>query len=393
MGDGNGRDREIIVHAVGDVFVDRPDPAEAFSLVTDVIGDADIVFGNCEAPLIEKDAETNQGKTKGVHFSADARSAAGLRAAGFNVMSCANNHICDQGPDVLMNTLSVLRAHGIATAGAGEDAASARQPAIVRTRHDQRVAVIAYASFFRRVDVATVEHPGIAVVGGETVNLDPPEFCSPGVASLVTSIPDAVDVAAMVEDITAARRDADLVLASFHWGDATRPSVLTDHELAVARLAIDAGADAVLGHHHHALRGVDVHNGKPIFYGLGNFLWDTPEGWAEAFSPKLQALMRRHGKYAVRPRAGYPRLPFHPEQRMSMISRCRYRDGEVVWFGFIPCVLRPDGRVEPLDVVSADGSQVLDFVRTACDDLQLPVAVEPDPDERVGGLAAVRVIA
>jgi poly-gamma-glutamate synthesis protein (capsule biosynthesis protein) len=308
-------------------------------------------------------------------------------------MSCANNHICDQGADVLMTTLGILGDQGIATAGAGENAKRARQPAIVRTRHGQRVAVVAYASFFSRADVATAEHPGIAVVGGETVNLDPPDLCSPGVAPIVTSVPDAADVAAMVDDIEGARRDADVVLASFHWGDATRPSVLTDHEQVVARLAIDAGADAVLGHHHHALRGVDVYNGKPIFYGLGNFLWDTPEGWAEAFSPKLQALMKRHGKYAVRPRAGYPRLPFHPEQRMTMIARCRYRGGEVAWFGFIPCMIRPDGRVEPLDVASGQGLEVLDFVRTACDDLQLPVTMEPDAGERAGGLAAIRVVA
>jgi poly-gamma-glutamate synthesis protein (capsule biosynthesis protein) len=207
----------------------------------------------------------------------------------------------------------------------------------------------------------------------------------------VTSVPDADQVAAMTEDIEAARREADLVLASFHWGDATRPSVLTDHEREVARLALDAGADAVLGHHHHALRGIDVHGDKPIFYGLGNFLWDTPIGWAEAFSPKLRELMNRHGKYTVRPRAGYPHLPFHPEQRMTMIARCRYLGHECVWFGFIPCVLRPDGRVEPLDADSAEGRGVVEFVRAACDDLQLPVVIEPDTGEVVGGMAAVRV--
>jgi hypothetical protein len=385
------QDRKIVVHAVGDVFIDRPDPSGAFELVAEVIGDADVVFGNCEAPLIDKDGDGDQVATKGMHFAADARSALGLQEAGFNVMSCANNHICDRGPDALLRTLDILAEHGIATAGAGEDITAARRPAIVSTRDGQRVAVLAYASFFNRADVATVERPGITVVGGETVIEELPEFCAPGIAPFVTSTPDAADVAAMVDDIHHARQEADVVLASFHWGDATRPSVLTDHEQVVSRLAIDAGADAVLGHHHHALRGIDVHQGAPIFFGLGNFVWDTPEGYAEGFSPRMKAFMKRHGKYGVRPRVGYPRLPFHPEQRMTMIARCRYRNGEIAWFGFLPCILRPDGRVEPLDVVSPEGQKVIDFVRMACDDLQLPVVMEPDEDERVGGITAVRV--
>ena len=252
--------------------------------------------------------------------------------------------------------------------------------------------MLAYASFFKRADVATGERPGIAVVGGETVIEEIPEFCAPGIAPFVTSVPDAADVAAMVADIQRARSEADVVLASFHWGDATR-SVGADRPRAGRgapghRRRRRRGARVTITTH---LRGVDVHRGAPIFYGLGNFIWDTPEGYAEGFSPRMKAFMKRHGKYGVRPRAGYPRLPFHPEQRMTMIARCRYRNGKLVWFGFVPCILRPDGRVEPLDVASADGQMVVDFVRMACDDVQLPVVVEPDEDERVGGITAIRV--
>jgi hypothetical protein len=63
----------------------------------------------------------------------------------------------------------------------------------------------------------------------------------------------------------------------------------------------------------------------------------------------------------------------------------------VSWFGFVPCILRPDGQVEPLDPASSDGWRVVEFVRAACDDFQLPVTVAPDEDERVGGMTAVRV--
>ena len=106
MGSDERRDREVVVHAVGDVFIDRPDPYEAFDLVADVLADADVVFGNCEAPLIDKDGDAVQ--TKGMHFFADARSAVGLRGAGFTVMSCANNHIRDRGPEALLRTLETV---------------------------------------------------------------------------------------------------------------------------------------------------------------------------------------------------------------------------------------------------------------------------------------------
>jgi poly-gamma-glutamate synthesis protein (capsule biosynthesis protein) len=380
---------EVVVHAVGDVFADRPDPAEAFSLVRDVLGAADVVFGNCEAPLSTGSAES--ATTHDTSFVAHASSAAGLRDAGFNVMSCANNHILDAGVDGLLATLDTLRAHGIASAGAGTDLAEAHRHAIVRTSSQTTVAVLAYASFFRVDDVASPRRPGIATVGGETILHTPKGICSPGVAPVVTSVSDACDIEAMVSDIEQANREADLVLTSFHWGDATRPSVLTDHEHRVARSAIDAGADAVLGHHHHVLRGIELFGGKPIFYGLGNFLWDAPEGWAEGFSDETRERMNRLGKYSIRPRPGYPRLPFHPDSRMTMIARSRFQDGDLQWFGFLPCRIRPDGRVEPLEAQGEGGQQVIEFVRTVCDDLQLPVTMDVDAGEQVGGLAAVRV--
>jgi poly-gamma-glutamate synthesis protein (capsule biosynthesis protein) len=377
---------EVVVHAVGDVFVDRPDPTEAFSLVRDVLGAADVIFGNCEAPL-----STGAGTTHDTSFIAPASSAAGLKDAGFNVMSCANNHIMDAGVDVLLGTLDTLRSRGIATAGAGSDVVEAHRHAVVRTSRQDTVAVLAYASFFRVDDVATSLRPGIAAVGGETIWHTPNGICSPGVAPVVTSVSDAGDVEAMISDIEQAKREADVVLASFHWGDATRPSVLTDHEHRIARIAIEAGADAVLGHHQHVLRGVDVVRGKPVFYGLGNFVWDAPEGWAEGFSSETRERMNRLGAYSIRPRPGYPRLPFHPDSRMTMIARCRFLDGDLEWYGFLPCRIRPDGLVEPLETQSKQCQQVIEFVRTICDDLQLPVTIDVDASEEVAGFAAVRL--
>jgi poly-gamma-glutamate synthesis protein (capsule biosynthesis protein) len=322
---------------------------------------------------------------------AGADSAAGLRAGGFTVMSCANNHISDAGSDGLATTLALIRSYGIATAGAGADAAEAHRPGVVTTDAGVTVALLAYACYYPFGVEATTDRAGIATVGGRNLESSPGVMCSPGVAPTVTSIPDEAQVEAMVADIQGAAQRADLVLTSFHWGDATRPCVLTDHERRVGRLAIDAGAHAVFGHHHHVLRGVEQYGDAPIFYGLGNFVWDAPEGWAEMFSPEVKVRMERLGAYALRPRPGYPRLPFHPDGRMTMIARCRFGADGVRWFGLVPCMLRPDGRVEPLHADSPEGQQVVDFLQRTCDDLQLPVTAETDPSERVGGYTAVRI--
>jgi hypothetical protein len=77
---------------------------------------------------------------------------------------------------------------------------------------------------------------------------------------------------------------------------------------------------------------------------------------------------------------------------MTVISRCRFRGSELKWFGFLPCLIDPDARVRPVEVASEEGREVIGFIQDTCDDLQLPVRLEPDPDERVGPFVGVRVV-
>src|SRR5436309_964566 len=99
---------------------------------------------------------------------------------------------------------------------------------------------------------------------------------NPGLLPQVVSALDDEDADRVQSDIAEAKTVADIVVVSAHWGDFSRPFVLTDHERQCARLFIDSGADVVLGHHHHLLRGVEWYEGRPIFYGLGHFVFDQP---------------------------------------------------------------------------------------------------------------------
>jgi len=79
----------------------------------------------------------------------------------------------------------------------------------------------------------------------------------PGAQPRVRTFTDEQDLVALQTSIVAAHREADIVMTSFDWGDWTRPAHLTDHEIRVAHCAIDFGADIVVGHHHHLLRGIE----------------------------------------------------------------------------------------------------------------------------------------
>ncbi|WP_107123040.1 CapA family protein [Streptomyces caeruleatus] len=309
-----------------------------------------------------------------------------MPGAGFDVVSLANNHSLDGGSLALLETRDLMRGAGVATAGAGEDGVAAHEPAVLDTGRG-RVAVLAYASVFPRGYEARPGGSGLAPLRATTLYTpwETNEW-NPGLLPRVTTVPDEGDMEALREDIARARDQADVVLTSFHWGDFTRPYVLTDHEVRTARAAIDAGADAVLGHHHHLLRGIELHRGRPIFYGLGHFAFDLP-GLEErlrrsAYLGRGDARLRREsarrfGEFHIGDRAGYPLLPFHPDGRLTGFAVLGWADG-TVRAGFAPCVLGPDNSPRPVAASSPEGKEVIDYLERCCAYEELSTRFERD---------------
>lgn len=371
--------------AVGDVFLERDEPGTAFDHVRAVFGDSSLVFANLEGVYAE---DWHRAPSAGVPLVADPRFVPHLADAGIDVVSLANNHSVDGGFDALLETRDRVRAAGMATAGAGADVADARTPAVLDTDFG-RVAVLAYASVFPHGYEARPGWPGLAPMRAHT-HYEPWETneWNPGLLPKVTTVPHEGDQVALRQDIAAAREQADLVIASFHWGDFSRPMVLTDHERRTARLAVDAGADVVLGHHHHLLRGVEYYRGKPIFYGLGHFVFDLPDfenrlardaylGRGDA--AEVRASSRRFGEYRIGPRDGYPLLPFHQEGRLTGIATVT-GDGDRLRAQFVPCVLGPDNKPRPA-ADSATAALVGDYLQRCCDEEDLPTKVRVVPGD------------
>jgi poly-gamma-glutamate capsule biosynthesis protein CapA/YwtB (metallophosphatase superfamily) len=375
-----------LILMAGDVLVDRADPEGAFSQIRGVLAASDVLFGNCEAVYSATSAIPPH---VGAAIVADPSNVAGLASAGFTVMSCANNHIGDGGHIAMFETADHLRSAGITPVGIGANLAAARAPAFFEA-NGVRIAVLAAASVFPYGYEARDDWPGLAPLRGYNLYEDAdPYNWVPGAQPRVRTFTDEQDLAALETSIVEAHREADIVVASFHWGDWTRPAHLTDHEIRVAHRAVDVGADIVVGHHHHLIRGIEWYRGRPIFYGLGHLIFDL-----ERTAGRLPAGMiaelpagEPDNYYGIAARPGWPQLPLHPDSRMTMVVWADVTADGVHAIGVVPCIINPQGQAVPVSATSADGQRVLRYLAWTCADQGLQVSIEPAGNRPADGIS------
>jgi poly-gamma-glutamate synthesis protein (capsule biosynthesis protein) len=229
-----------------------------FEKVRKLTREADVFLVNLECPFTER----GEMLYKNFTFRARPSLVAALTSAGVDVVSLANNHVMDYGSEGLDDTLATLDDEGIRHFGAGVTLAGAREPAIVEIR-GVRIAFLGYLFLGD-------QHPEpyeIFATGDQ-----------PGAAG---HYDDVARLQSMIEeDIQSAKEHADHVIPFFHWGREGQADVLP-YQVALAHAAIEAGASAVLGAHPHNLQGIEVYNGAPIAYSLGNFVfggrWDPTD--------------------------------------------------------------------------------------------------------------------
>jgi poly-gamma-glutamate synthesis protein (capsule biosynthesis protein) len=361
------------------MLIERPDPRSALDQVRDHLAGFDLLFGNCEAPYCR---DPRPALTAAVPFFPDVANVAGFDA--FDVVSLANNHSLDAGHAGLLETIDRLGAVGVAAVGAGPDIATARRPAVFQ-RQGRRIAFLAYASVFPAGFEAKEGWPGLAPMRAENHYWPgAANYWYPGMPPRTVTVPLPEDVAALRADLAAVRPVADVVVVSFHWGIFGVPHVVTDHEIRTARFCVDHGADVVVGHHQHTLRAVETYRGKPIFYGLGHFVFDmTNECWQDAASKSFA------GGYGISRQPDWPFLQMHPDARASAIAVLRLgpRGLEA---GLATAALRRDGSVQLVDPRSEDGERAIDLVRQSCARAGLASRLEFDESLRIGGSATVR---
>ena len=276
----------------------------------DLVRGATLAFTNLEVALLDadrvRDAETRPAPR---WIFAPAPEASRLRAAGFDVVALANNHAMDFAADGLNSTLRALDGAGVVHAGAGADLAAARAPGVLgrSSRHVAVVAVTASSSDQARASASQQDiqgRPGVSPLTFDaTVTVDAATFrtLAESVTSLHAGPPPGdreftmfgrrirkgdetrveftlttSDAQPVLEAIRAARRQAEFVIVSLHSHEPVNESEApADFVRDFAHAAVDAGAQLVVGHGPHRLRGAEIYKGAPVFYSLGNFLYDT----------------------------------------------------------------------------------------------------------------------
>ena len=280
----------------------RNDPGYPYAEVAELVREADLAVGTLNATISDYSPPT--GCVPTFVLVGDSRNAAALAQAGFDVMSVATNHIkncglSNCGDRAFLETLENLELAGVMPVGAGTNHAEALKPVVVTVKGVR----------FGIVSLGQIE--AMAFAGEDT----------PGIAIL--------DDDNLRSAIAAARQVSDVVIAMPHWGPEYSPNP-NYYQLHFAEIAVEAGADLVVGNHTHVVQPVQEIDGVQVFYGLGNFVFD--QNWSE-------------------------------ETQQGVILRVEFEGQRYKGYELIPTRVDREGRVRLAD--EAEAAEILERIRSA----------------------------
>lgn len=241
---------ETKIYFTGDIMLDRGvlssvnknfngDFLELFKN-TFKLKDADILFGNLEGPI--SDTGNNVGSKYSFRMNPIVLST--LKEVGFDIFSFANNHVGDWNVSAFNDTLNRLEEHNIKVTGAGFDKNQASLPAVIE-KNGTRFGFLGFSDVGPKWMEAKEDKGGILLA-------DDPNFSN---------------------IISKAKESVDVLIVTVHFGEEYE-KIHNKKQEKIAHTAIDSGADVVIGHHPHVIQDIEYYKEKPIFYSLGNFIFD-----------------------------------------------------------------------------------------------------------------------
>jgi poly-gamma-glutamate synthesis protein (capsule biosynthesis protein) len=249
-----------------------------FEKVKPVFQSSDLTFGNLECSHSNLNLRKND--LGSIQMRGDPRHIQGLIEAGIDLVNVANNHSMQHGKEVFLDSLKNLESHGILYCGASPDNHLVAVPRVVK-KNGLAIGFLGYSLRPRQY----FEYEPLYTEGHEE---------------------------GIIGDISKIRTEVDIIVVSLHWGEEfiQRPS---PEEMRLARSIIDAGANLIIGHHPHVLRGVEKHHDGYIVYSLGNFICDMV--WDEKLRNSLifQCDFTREGISNVNLIPTYINNDFQPE--------------------------------------------------------------------------------
>lgn len=333
----------ITIMAVGDLVLDEPNPDFYFEPSTDVLRSADLAIAQVEVP------HTTSTECASVDVPAPPADPANLAAAGragFAVATLAGNHIYDCGPQGIADTVRLCREAGMVPTGAGMDLTEAWVPAIVE-RGGHRIGVLNVNCVGPRESWATSKKPGSAYV--KVITHYELDSANPGGPPSIYSFCDPASLRTFTAAVAQLASDVDVVVVALHKGIGHMPVDIAAYEFEISRAAVDAGANAVIAHHAHIMRGIEIYRGAPIFHGLGNFVTVTSAlSTGDDNSPERQAWAKRRKKlFGFSPDPAMPTYAFHPDSRNTAIGVIDVEADGTVSGSLIPCWIDDDARPIP----------------------------------------------
>ena len=322
--------KPVTILAVGELVLEEPNGEFFLSLAAPALKSADIVVGQGEIVFTSRGVSTYVEMFHPYTGCPPANIKA-LADAGFNVITLAGNHIWDSGAPGVEDTIAGLRNYKIATAGAGMNIDEARRPAVIE-RNGIRCGFLSYNCIGPMGSWATPAKPGCAYVRIIThYELNLPD---PGGPPEVYTFAEPRSLALMVDDIKKLRPLCDVLVVALHKGILGSPDKLAMYDQQVSYAAVDAGADLILGHHAHGLKGIEVYKGKAIFHGLGRFI--------PAMAPETEAQIKAR-VYLSAPGGGSD-----PTKNRTIIAKCVIIEGKIVQVSYLPCLINQHRQPEVL---------------------------------------------
>lgn len=287
---------------------------------TKQINTSDLLIGNLETCLSDNVKAEDQSK-KTYTFTTASKYTKMFKEVGFDVMGLANNHILDYGRDCLKDTINNLKKEGIGYIGAGENEEEANKP-FIKEINGRKYAIFAATSVAPYDDwFATEDKSGVA---------------------------NGYSQIALRANIRKIRNEVDKIIVFMHWGKELE-LVSDDNQKRLGRTLIDLGVDCVIGCHQHIPQEVEYYKGKPIVYGLGNFIFGVTD--REMFMAELRFTYDKDEKgnnvdnmqLIMHPgRSGYQKVVYtsNADNRMQQLVNLLVRSEAT-------CLITSEGEVNP----------------------------------------------
>jgi poly-gamma-glutamate capsule biosynthesis protein CapA/YwtB (metallophosphatase superfamily) len=413
----------FVFAAVGDVWATtRPNAPLNDPRLQSLFGimrSADMTYANMEGPIID------YGAYNGPHVGSSKTFVGELQNMGIRIMTTANNHAMDAGPEGVFMTNRLLDEAGIAHAGTGRNLTEARRPAIATTPKGTVAAVGMYSiditssnPGYTRYSDARTDWPGVNplhveptfVVSAEQMQdlrrirdavyarrsqvlvpvapisaNEPKNRISlfgtqykagdPADVGNLSYAMDRKDFREIIQSVREGKQLSDFMAVAIHchvnsfaFQAYSHDNSTPDFLVELAHAAIDNGADVFVGHGVHTLRGIEIYNGKPIFYGISNFIYQNspiPE-ITDPSRPDNGLLDRTH----------------QPDNKEALLTTSRYEEGQLVEVRLYPVDLGIDGtrpvsrNGQPLAASPQQAERILKIVQDLSRPFGTSIAIE-----------------